>query len=161
MYSRLTTEGRSVTWFLCKVIAWGSAIILGTTGVVAAGKSIGVPISARWQSATTFSPSRTVMAAPTYYAPPLAQSPSPATLQFHFQPIPVQQSYPDRAFAPMYIFSSQAWPRPVHMTSSGYRPPSNLRPGHQYWYDGIIYPAGQVFKASSAMPSKEFRPTRR
>jgi hypothetical protein len=146
MYSRLTTEGRSVTWFFCKVIAWGSAITLGTTGIVAAGESIGRPISEWWQSATAFSPSRTVMAAPAYYAPPPVQSPSPATLQFHFQPISVQQSYPARTYAPGYIFPGHTWLQPVRVMSSGYRPPSILPPGYQYWRYGAMYPGGQGFR---------------
>ena len=161
MYSRLTTEGRSVTWFVCKVIAWGSAITLGITGIVAAGESIGAPFPARWQCATTSSPSRTVMATPGYYASPSAQTPSFATLQFHLHPIPVQHSYHLRTYAPVYFFSRQALPLPFRLMSTGYRTQPYLSPGYRYWNCDSMYPVGQSFKPFSVAPCKEFRATRR
>jgi hypothetical protein len=123
MYSRLTTEGRAVRWFACKVLAWGSAITLGTTGVVTAGESIGRPIAAWCHHVAFFSPSGTVVAAPLVYRSSyVAPSPAPVIPQFHFQPLPAQQSYPVRTYPPTYISANRPGPGTVRMMTSGYRP---------------------------------------
>jgi hypothetical protein len=156
MYTRLTTEGRTVVGFMCKVIVLGGAIALGTTGVVAAGESIGRPIATWWHGLTIFSPSHVVPAPLVYRSSLLVQSPTPATVQFHFQPMPVQQSYPVRTYAPERIVPAQVWLGPVRMMTSGF--PANSQSGYQHRYFSATYRAGQRPESPSVVRSQEPRP---